>query len=373
MSCEDIICSDCGKVFKRGHRSNKEQCPQCSAIRTKNLLDASNPKSISSLEELHRLTHKTPFSYTCKECGQIIKKLYDKYKDKGFEFLCPHCSFMKHYDFDKGWEKRRETWKITRPKKIKPKLRKHIIEFEDFIERLDDERKSKYIYDKKEYSGYRKKMKIVCKIHGEFYQIPSEHVSRNICPKCAAIKRRESKIKTGEKSFWAKLKRNPDYDYSKIVYTKSREKVEVICNKHGSFWISPNKLLQGRGCPCCKNSKGENTVRLWLLDNNIEFERQKSFEDLRYKQPLFYDFYLPKYNLCIEYDGEQHFKPVNFRKAYKDTKLLLQKLEENKIRDELKNEYCKSHDINLLRISYKDDITKILNDYFMNLNLYNQQ
>ena len=368
MSCTKTTCECCGKSFNKGHRKTNSRCPTCSLKETKERIRNTAGIFVNGSETLISLPNKTIISYTCIKCGKTCKKVYDKYKDTDFNFTCSHCNFVQHYDFDKGWEKRRETWKITRPRKVKLKLRKHVIEFEDFIEKLDQRHKDNYIYDEKEYMGYRKKMKITCKIHGEFYQLPYEHVDGVGCPKCASIVRAQSRAKAGERSFWKNLIKNPDYDYSKIVYTKSREKVEVICNKHGSFWISPNKLLQGRGCPCCKNSKGENTVRLWLLDNNIEFERQKSFEDLRYKQPLFYDFYLPKYNLCIEYDGEQHFKPVNFRKACKDTKLLLQKFEENKIRDELKNEYCKLHSINLLRISYKDDIIKMLNDYFMNLN-----
>ena len=68
-----------------------------------------------------------------------------------------------------------------------------------------------------------------------------------------------------------------------------------------------------------------------------------------------FDFYLPAYNLCIEFDGEQHFKSIKHFGGEK-------RLSIQKIKDNIKTEYCKNNNIKLLRIPYYDfnNIEKIL-------------
>ncbi len=95
------------------------------------------------------------------------------------------------------------------------------------------------------------------------------------------------------------------------------------------------------------NLKVKLLVAFILQSFNIDFDRQKSFSDLKHKRLLYYDFYLPELNMCIEYDGEQHFKPVlnwGGDELFKELQL----------KDKLKNEYCKKHNISLLRLTYKD-------------------
>lgn len=116
------------------------------------------------------------------------------------------------------------------------------------------------------------------------------------------------------------------------------------------------------GCPKCKSkSKGESSIRKWLLKNKINFEEQKSFEDLRYLDSLFYDFVVydteEKIKCLIEYDVEQHFKPIE-KWGGED------KLRETIIRDEIKNNYASSKGIKLIRINYKqiNEIENILEE-----------
>lgn len=85
-----------------------------------------------------------------------------------------------------------------------------------------------------------------------------------------------------------------------------------------------------------------------FLKKGITFEREKTFEDLIYKKRLRIDFYLPELNKAIEVDGAQHTKPIAFSKHSDPYKVL----EENKIRDKIKNDYCKENNIPLLRIPY---------------------
>ena len=92
-------------------------------------------------------------------------------------------------------------------------------------------------------------------------------------------------------------------------------------------------------------------IRKILEDNHIAFEREKSFSDCRDTKPLPFDFYLPNYNLCIEFDGQHHFEDRGFGN-----------LEITKKHDEIKNQYCQNNNINLLRIPYwnGNDIEKII-------------
>lgn len=110
-------------------------------------------------------------------------------------------------------------------------------------------------------------------------------------------------------------------------------------------------LLRGYTSSCgCLASKGEGEIIKILQDNNIEFETQKSFNDAFEKKghPYKYDFYLPKYNRLIEFDGEQHFDRKRTSDGW-DTKEHFEKVQQ---RDAEKNKYALSHNIDLVRIPY---------------------
>lgn len=99
-------------------------------------------------------------------------------------------------------------------------------------------------------------------------------------------------------------------------------------------------------CPKCAEmmSRGEQEVKRVLEKLNIDFIMQYQFPDCKYKKNLLFDFYLPEYNICIEYDGEQHFKKCSFQ-SQKD-------FEESIKRDKIKDDYCKNNNIRLIRIPY---------------------
>lgn len=105
-------------------------------------------------------------------------------------------------------------------------------------------------------------------------------------------------------------------------------------------------FLRGNRCPLCRESKGERLVRNYLTELEVEFEREKRYEDLKSSGSYMpYDFYLPNHNLLIEYDGEQHFKPTGYFGGD-------EKLESQKRRDSMKNKYALENNIRLLRIPY---------------------
>lgn len=110
-------------------------------------------------------------------------------------------------------------------------------------------------------------------------------------------------------------------------------------------------------------SKGEDFIEDWLLNHNIKFIQQKSFDGCKYKQKLNFDFYIPSKNICIEYDGEFHFQPIRKSKSMTEEQAI-KNLEESKIRDNIKNEFCKNNGINLIRIKYDEDLEKRICEIF---------
>lgn len=90
-----------------------------------------------------------------------------------------------------------------------------------------------------------------------------------------------------------------------------------------------------------KNSKGELKIAKILLNNEIIFEEQKKFDNCKRKNHLPFDFYLPDFNICIEFDGIHHFQP-------KDVWGGLENFEKIKERDSIKNDFCLKNKIFLL-------------------------
>lgn len=138
--------------------------------------------------------------------------------------------------------------------------------------------------------------------------------------------------------------------------------------------LNTNKILI---CPLCsrrkamiklgKNgSKGSNKIKQILEDNNIKYELEKGFPDLKDKNFLFYDFYLPKYNILIEYDGQQHFNQGSETSMMSNEK----KYKEILLHDKIKNEYAIKNNILLIRIPYYDIDNIQINDLIMTTSNY---
>jgi very-short-patch-repair endonuclease len=190
---------------------------------------------------------------------------------------------------------------------------------------------------------------IICKEHGIFKQTINNHMNNgNKCPICVF-------------KFWSqdelisefKKIHGDKYNYDKVIYNGYYKKVEIICDAHGIFKQTPyHHLEREQGCKLCKNnySKGEEMIKKYLDINNIEYIQQYGFDECRYINRLNFDFYLPKINICIEFDGEQHFKPLD-RFGGENEFIHI------KGRDESKNLFCENNNIKLIRIPY----TEILN------------
>ena len=112
---------------------------------------------------------------------------------------------------------------------------------------------NKYNYSKVEYINMTTKVCIICPQHGEFWQTPKAHIRQKYgCFKCAVNKRANNKKKNTKEFIDEAVKiHNNKYDYSKVEYSLSSEKVCIICPEHGEFWQVANEHLKGHGCPKC--------------------------------------------------------------------------------------------------------------------------
>ena len=210
----------------------------------------------------------------------------------------------------------------------------------DFVKKANRLHNNKYTYgnfiEPTNKIGKRK-IEIFCSIHGEFEKSLTAHLNqRQECPYCAEVKRQKSfeKRRLTTELFISRsiTAHNNTYDYSKTKYTNARTRITINCRKHGEFYQYPIHHMNGGGCPLCNLSKGEARINGILSNKNIKFKIQYSFDDCRSvkERLLKFDFFLPEFNTCVEYDGEQHFNEVPFFSA---------SLQDIKSNDSIKNKW----------------------------------
>lgn len=236
---------------------------------------------------------------------------------------------------------------------------------DDFIRKAKEVHGDKYDYSQTVYysrSQNRGMIKIICPTHGEFLQSAGNHLRGSGCNKCAGrfLQDKNEFINKSKEIF------GDGYDYSQVDYKGAVTKVGLICKKHGLFTVTPtNHISKQSGCPICKESKGERFISQILDNLKIEYIRQKTFDDCRgvtgtkFCRKLPFDFYLPKLNSIIEYDGRQHFEPVmefGGREGHEKTVAT----------DNIKNNFCKNNNIKLLRIPYllkKSEVERLVTNF----------
>jgi len=224
---------------------------------------------------------------------------------------------------------------------------------EEFIEKAKLIHGDKYDYSKVEYKRNIIKVCIVCPIHGEFGQRPDKHLVGCGCPQCAG----NIQLTTEEFIEKAKLIHGDKYDYSKVEYINGKTKVCIICPEHGEFKQLPTSHLRGTNCHSCqRQSNFESYVEDFFKNKNIKYTKEQTFEWLKYKKPMFLDFFLKDYNIGIEVQGRQHFKQI---RNWDDLNSIIK-------RDKIKNELSQKNNINLIYFT----------DYIGNVDhigIYNEQ
>lgn len=283
--------------------------------------------------EVNYVKSKEPVILSCPTHGRFKRKPNEILNGLG----CQEC----------GWDRMRNHKRLSK---------------ESFIAKSRAVHGDEFDYSQAIYKNMSTKVAIVCPKHGVFHQIPKNHIRlKHKCPVCKRAKTSLWKRDVQDKVIEKFRKTHGDlYDYSRTVYSTSQLKVEIGCSKHGAFMQSPNAHIMGSGCPVCSASKAEKQIRAWLDEKGIEYEPQKTFKGCRNIRKLPFDFYIPSRGVCIEFDGELHYKM--FRKA----KTSREKLTRTKKNDAIKNDFCTSQGIHLLRIPYwkQKQIPLLLSDFF---------
>lgn len=327
---------------------NGHGCYKCGRISASNKIRNTNEYFIEKAKKVHnnkydysKIEHKnsdTKVVIICKYHGSFLQRPGNHLMGQG----CPSCRAEK-------------------------------ITTEEFIEMAIKIHGKKYDYSKTIYRSKNKKVTIICKIHKEFEQTPSNHLMGRGCAKCGKINAsNERRLTTKEFIKRSKKIHGNKYDYSKVIYTSIDKKVIIICKEHAEFEQIANGHLQGQGCPLCYY-KNEAQVKQLLNQYFPQWEiipQKKIWDEYKnYKHRRYCDFYLEKNNIriIVEYDGELHFKPVQFNGM--SIKQAKKNLKNYQIKDSLDAQFCLEHDIILYRIKYDEDkeqsiknLRKIINE-----------
>lgn len=223
---------------------------------------------------------------------------------------------------------------------------------DEFIQEVYELVGDEYVFLEK-YNGSMKKILCQHATCGYKWNIrPHNFLNGNRCPKCNQRIQRTTEI------FKEELFNIVGDEYILLGESiNSYTKVDILHTKCGNVWnTAPCNIIRGSRCPHCITYKGEDTIEEFLLKNKIHFIKQYSFKDCRNSLPLSFDFAIinndDKLLSLVEYDGRQHFEPVNFGGISDEE--ALEKFETQQKNDNIKNTYCQQNNIKLIRIPYWD-------------------
>jgi very-short-patch-repair endonuclease len=368
-----IVCINHG-CFEQNAKNHKDGqgCPRCVGrnLTKEEFINISKNTHRNEYEYLSEIRSKKYIIIKDKESGLIYRQLSDHHKSgitptkiekkSLFSKLSEIHKNKYQYSINKdyvGMTDKLILFDNNTGDVIKYRVDRHLngmvpnkVTLNYFIKKGNDVHNNKYDYSLVKFNKGTDKVDIICPEHGLFTQRVTNHLNlKDGCPKCSNCERytREKIIERFNRIHFGK------YDYSLISEdVKSKNKISIICREHGVFTQNINKHLNGQGCKMCTQpSKGEEYIKMYLIEKEIKCIHQHGFDTCRNINKLNFDFYLPEHNTCIEFDGLQHFKPV---KEFGGEKCFLDGIK----RDEIKNKWCLENNVTLIRIRY-DEIDKI--------------
>lgn len=326
----DIFCNSCEKMFSlspHGH-IHGIGCPNCNKTRKLSIEDF-----VRRAKEVHGKKYdyskfeykgnKIKATFICNKCNKEFQQTphHHVVSKQG----CPHC---------KG------NVKSTK---------------EEFVKKAVKIHGDKYNYSSFVYVNSRTKGQIYCNsCKKTFDQTPSNHITlEQDCPDCMGC-RKMTRETFEEKAI--KLHGLGRYGYEEFEYVNNKTRGDIWCHACEDYFEQcPNKHLAGRGCPVCKcKSRGNAAVAKILKSIDLDFEYEYKFEGFKGKTniPYSFDFYIPYLDICIEYDGLQHFEAKTFGSKVKSGEEMLEILQK---RDLIKTAFCKKKKKTLIRIDYTYD------------------
>ena len=314
-------------------------CPKCQKLKEKQEMDNITDNELEIFNDLIEKNNfsikqipqkkSSEFQLKCNNCGHEWISTYNKFEKCQ---KCPHCS---NYNY-KSHE-----------------------DFETQLQTINDK-----IILKSKYKTLKEKVSCLCSICGfEWQASPRILLIGGKCPQCTSKKMRQLFAKTKDE-FENEIKNRYGSEYDVIgEYVNCKTNVILKHNKCNKTFLYNPELLYGKRihiCPHCygtKTSEGEYLIRDFLIENNIVFIEQKKFDNLRgvNNGKLSYDFYLPKHNTLIEFNGIQHYKPLGVFGGQPQFDI-------QKEHDKRKRNYARNNNINLIEIKYDeiDNIDEIL-------------
>lgn len=277
----EVICREHGSFWQAPeNHAQGAGCPAC-AVRDRSAALRHNKASfIDKANSVHgdkydysRVIYtnsKHRVEIVCPEHGVFLQAPYDHVTGHG----CPMC----------GW-------------------RSVLVSAAAFAEEARKVHGDRYDYSRVKFVNSRQGVEIVCTTHGPFWQLPHVHISGGGCPTCSYAMRGLS-CRNTLAGFLAKaaVVHGSKYDYSRVVYDTSQEKVEILCPVHGSFMQRPNDHIQGKGCPSCaiRYSSQEDFIAGFIESHGFNVQRRAKPE---WMDGLELDIFVPEVNLAIEFNG----------------------------------------------------------------------
>ena len=327
-------CKTCNYEWKTTPNTllSNSGCPICSQARNRSGVKKTHSEFIEEFNNIYQGEYTVLSQYTNArekilvkhECGRQWWVSADNILHKKTQ--CPSCSNHK-------------TW-------LQDEFKESVYKINNKVELLEN------------YTSSNIKILCKCKDCGHIWKSsPHKLLAGQSCPRCSNHYQRTTN------EYIQELKEKNISIIPLEEYQFAATKILHKCLKCGNEWkTAPSNVLYGYGCPVCASSKGEKAIKEYLDNNNINYKKEYTFEDLKsdknYKVRFDFGIFDNENNLncLLEFDGIQHYKPVIFGgRNTPDAKTKAeQQYKDGLYRDELKNIYCQKHNIKLIRIPYYD-------------------